>query len=318
MACPISMCASTAKKRSTSPNHSCTAPNPSSPLVTPRAVGITPDGSKVLFSSRTELTDDANTGELEGVPNQFENLYLYDVNTKKLTDLTVDNKPVDERRGAGVVEVLRTSEDFSYVYFVATGDLAPGATSGDQNIYVWHEGKITFIGSEPGRRARTGLPGRRRLPDGKHFIFLSPTNQTAYDSAGKLMVYKYVYGDAVRVRLLSPERRASDPAGGLGVQRKPDQRRRQPRLLRDRRQAGSAGLERGPERLRVRERRSAPADARRHRRPDRPARRERIGRRRLPGHHRGTGEGRRAGLGRLRRPRQRPGAAGVPLGRMPG
>ena len=48
---------------------------PQSPLVTPRAVGITPDGSKVLFSSRTELTDDANTGELEGVPNQFENIY---------------------------------------------------------------------------------------------------------------------------------------------------------------------------------------------------------------------------------------------------
>ncbi len=160
-------------------------------------MGITPDGSKVLFSSRTELTDDANTGELEGVPNQFENIYLYDVNTKKLTDLTVDNKPVDERRGAGVVEVLRTSEDFSYIYFVATGDLAPGATSGEQNIYVWHEGKITYIGANPDGAPEQGYRVDA-TPDGKHFIFLSSTNQTAYDSEGKLMVYKYDYGDAVQ------------------------------------------------------------------------------------------------------------------------
>ena len=174
-----------------------TTPDASSPLITPRAVGITPDGSKVMFSSRTELTDDASTGELEGVPNQSENIYLYDVSTEKLTDLTIDNKPIDERRGAGVIQVLRTSEDFSYVYFVATGNLAPGATSGELNIYVWHKGKTTYIGSNPDGAPEQGYRVDA-TPDGKHFIFLSSTNQTAYDSEGKLMVYKYDYGDAVQ------------------------------------------------------------------------------------------------------------------------
>jgi hypothetical protein len=35
--------------------------------------------------------------------------------------------------------VAGAADDGSYVYFVATGDLAAGANSGEPNLYVWHE-----------------------------------------------------------------------------------------------------------------------------------------------------------------------------------
>ena len=56
-------------------------------------------------------------------------LYSYDVETDELTDLTVDKDIADKETGAGVEHILGASRDASYVYFVATGNLAPGATS---------------------------------------------------------------------------------------------------------------------------------------------------------------------------------------------
>jgi hypothetical protein len=84
-------------------------------------------------------------------------LYRYVAADGSLTDLTPD--PAD-LNGAEVKGVLGMSEDGSFVYFVANGRLAPGATSGsctangegstqggtgECNLYVWHEGETTFL-----------------------------------------------------------------------------------------------------------------------------------------------------------------------------
>ena len=63
-------------------------------------------------------------------------LYQYDTNTAQTTDITP---------GGEVQGVLGASEDGSYVYFVAKGVLAAGASAGEENLYLWHEGKTVFI-----------------------------------------------------------------------------------------------------------------------------------------------------------------------------
>lgn len=98
------------------------------------------DGSKIFFTSRAELTDDANTGAADDAPN----LYEYDLSTGALTDMTVDIDVADSH-GAAVLGLVTAGDDGSYVYFVAEGDLVGAAVSGRPNLYVYHAGRVTFI-----------------------------------------------------------------------------------------------------------------------------------------------------------------------------
>ncbi len=82
------------------------------------------DGSRVFFTSRVELTDDANTGPEDDAAN----LYEYDLDTGVLSDLTVDTHSGDVN-GADLLGVVTASEDGSYVYFVADGVLSEEANS---------------------------------------------------------------------------------------------------------------------------------------------------------------------------------------------
>ena len=62
-------------------------------------------------------------------------LYRFDTVTGQLTDLTVDHNASDPL-GADVQGVVAESEDGSYLYFAAHGDLATGATPGQDNLYL--------------------------------------------------------------------------------------------------------------------------------------------------------------------------------------
>jgi hypothetical protein len=169
-------------------------PNPVAPAI---AIGIAADGSEVVFTSRSELTDDANTGRTLGVPNdQGNDIYSYDVGTGALTDLTVGDDPADIAAGADVEKVVGTSRDASYVYFIARGNLAEGATSGERNLYVAHEGTVDFIGTNPTGSTLQGYPFYV-TPDGRHAAFMSTEGQTGYDNGGQNEVYKYTYGSGV-------------------------------------------------------------------------------------------------------------------------
>ena len=91
--------------------------------------GANVSGSRVFFTSRAELTNDANTGS----GDEAANLYEFDVGTGALTDLTV-GAGVENPNGAAVVGLVTVSEDGSYVYFVANGVLAEGAKEGNCRI----------------------------------------------------------------------------------------------------------------------------------------------------------------------------------------
>jgi hypothetical protein len=157
------------------------------------------DGSQVYFTSSAELTTQSNTGSGNG----GQDLYRYRFGAG-LSDLTVD--PVDAN-GAGVVGVVGASEDGSYVYFVATGQLNGEGVAGEPNLYVWHENaegrtSTTFVATLSGADSSdwTSSPGGLQsylTPDGRHLAFTSVSQLTGYDNRdqttgeGDREIYEY-------------------------------------------------------------------------------------------------------------------------------
>jgi hypothetical protein len=173
-------------------------------------MAATPDGSKVFFASCEKLTDDStavSNGENSCVPGGFGqpvqqgmDLYSYDTGTGELTDLSVDPNASDPL-GAGVVGVFGASDDGSYVYFAANGVLAEGAAPGKCspdggpssarcNLYLTHNGNVTFVGSlgEADSGTWQPTPGvnnsklSRVSTDGRTLLFSSILSLTGYDN----------------------------------------------------------------------------------------------------------------------------------------
>lgn len=146
--------------------------------------------TRVLFTSTRELTNDAFTGEDGFGQDSYagRDLYEYDVPSGQLKDLTADPNPADIGTGAGVLGVLGYSDDASYVYFAATGMLTPGAESGKPNIYLVHDGSISFVATvAPGDgdlwNTTSEFPFDHRVtPDGQTLVFSTVERLTHYDN----------------------------------------------------------------------------------------------------------------------------------------
>ncbi len=157
-------------------------------------VGITSDGSKAFFLSCEKLTDDStahSNGENTCTgSSQGRDLYVYDVETGNLTDLTVDSN-VGDPLGAGVQNasqgaIVGASEDGSYIYFFADGVLAPGASNSNCqnfeakcNLYVYHDGATTFIA-----QTQIGFFEHEVSGDGSALLFNSALSLTGYNNVG--------------------------------------------------------------------------------------------------------------------------------------
>jgi hypothetical protein len=143
------------------------------------------DGSRIFFTSSAELTTPSNTG----AENNSETLYEYNLNTKQLTDLTVDTNPADTSTGPMVQGVIDSSTNGSYVYFVAYGQFSEGkGVDGEPNLYMVHDGaRPVFIATllATGGRCNSQVadscvwspfPAVRQAyvtPDGRHLAFMS-------------------------------------------------------------------------------------------------------------------------------------------------
>ncbi len=161
------------------------------------------DGSKIFFADNQRLTADSTASS-----GGRGDLYLFEPDAAeggRLVDLTVDHT---DAGGAEVLGVLGASEDGSYLYFVANGVLAPGAsagscvrtqTTGTCNLYLWHAGEgIRFIASLSGNdesdkvfnalglaedwSPRVSLRTARVSQDGTHLVFMSERSLTGYDN----------------------------------------------------------------------------------------------------------------------------------------
>lgn len=143
-------------------------------------------GAKVFF------LDDASAGlTTDTMAGSGANLYEYDVESGRLTDLT----PGGDTR---VLGLSGASEDGSYLYFVAEGALegTHGASTGEPNLYLYHAGSLTFIATlEAGTDkcdwageniscAEVGNPGvtARVSANGAFIGFASVKSLTGYDN----------------------------------------------------------------------------------------------------------------------------------------
>ena len=197
-----------------------------------------------------ELTDDANTGD-DGSGNPTDagrDLYVFDLSTGDLTDLSVDTDPADSAAGADVQGVLATSDNGQYVYFVAHGNLAPGATSGANNLYVSHAGQTKYIGAldnadQPAwdiRGSDTAVAAgitARVTPDGRFLAFQSVARLTSYDNVDPStgtptrQVYRYA-ADSGDLTCVSCRPDGAAPAGNATIT-PPDWEANTPRNLTD-------------------------------------------------------------------------------------
>ncbi len=182
--------------------------------------GASSDGSRVFFTDCSQLTTDSTAtsssecdsieGSGVGLLKTGSDLYEYDFEKpegERLTDLTVDH----EAGGASVLGVIGTSEDGEYVYFVARGALANGATAGQPNLYLRHDGATTFIATlseEDGKLVRPlGVGTQYEKPNdwspsvggrtaqvtanGHAIVFMSDSSVTGYPNEGLEEVYVY-------------------------------------------------------------------------------------------------------------------------------
>jgi hypothetical protein len=190
-------------------------PDPETPAA---FVGASADGSAVYFLDQGKLTADATA-----TTERFE-LYRYQVESGDLTDLTVDpGSPF----GADVQGIVGTIGDGSYIYFVANGVLAPGATQGSCspqsikgqcNLYVSHNGAVTFIAmldasvssetrelSDERDWTPTVLLGDNALygstsrtsADGRTLLFRSSRRLTSYQNEGVPELYLFHPGSSL-------------------------------------------------------------------------------------------------------------------------
>jgi hypothetical protein len=124
-------------------------------------------------------------------------LYEYDTATGTQTDLTGNHGASES--SAGVQEAVSdVSKDGTYVYFVAKGALAKGATDGEDNLYllhnsggVWSTTYITTLSpnDEQSWLGRTKFGTRflvlltsRISPNGRYLAFMSERSLTGYDN----------------------------------------------------------------------------------------------------------------------------------------
>ncbi len=181
--------------------------------------GASRDGSKAFFLSTDQLTDQASQDATPGESSRFNggcpaahesgcNLYEYDF------DLPAGERLLTVSAGSSaphVQGVIRSSQDGSHVYFVATGVLAANANeygaeaqAGQDNLYVFEHdsqfpaGHTSFIGVlDPGDRAELWNPSAdfrsaQVTPDGNYLVFQSLADLTPDDtSSGVTQVFSY-------------------------------------------------------------------------------------------------------------------------------
>ena len=149
---------------------------------------ISADGSQVFF------TDDAAAGlTSDTVAGSGKNLYRYNVNAGQLSDLT----PASDAKAV----FTGISEDGSYVYFSSEGvqsgsqanQFDEAAQSGQPNLYLEHDGTITFVMNAaimvtpPSGEGQTDAISQ----NGAFLAFNATSKLTGYDNNGHYEIYLY-------------------------------------------------------------------------------------------------------------------------------
>ncbi len=153
------------------------------------------DGGVAFFTDFQKRTVDATADEGAGFGSA--DLYRWEADApvgSQLTDITTQDPD-----GAGVISTVLASDDATKVYFLATGDLAPGAIEGEENLYLWQEGiGVRHVATNLGVSIQQGAVDRqaprnrkRITPSGNQLAFIASTQLTSYDTNGHEQIYLY-------------------------------------------------------------------------------------------------------------------------------
>jgi hypothetical protein len=190
----------------------------------------TPAGSRVFFTANAGLTSSGSSAGTD--------LYEYDLEKQSsehpLTDLSADTNPVDSA-GAGASGVFGASDDGSYVYFAATGQLVAGKgetqahniADSTYNVYLARGGVVSYVASvgKPEyqnlvtRESNASTTGSIRqllsrvTPDGRHLLLESSLPFAGYESHAAREAYLYS-AEADSVACISCRRDGQQPLGG--------------------------------------------------------------------------------------------------------
>jgi hypothetical protein len=197
----------------------CSGTCSTSPAGDAQFIGASADGTKAIFASTQQLTnqatEDGQGGDTAVSCHQTTgangcNLYMYDFadpTAERLIDISAGDT---SGGGPRVQGVLAISEDGSHVYFVAKGVLTPQgnargehAQSGADNLYVFERnasapsGRVGFVAGLPSSDEQewvvvAGDPANV-TPDGRYLVFVSHGTLTADDTSrsGALQVFRY-------------------------------------------------------------------------------------------------------------------------------
>jgi len=187
-----------------------------------------PDGSHLFFTANYGLTGTPAAGwptscrqrngsaDTQGLNGEGCDLYDYHVETEHLTDLSAVANPADTQ-GAEVQGVVAVSDNGSYVYFAARGQLVPGQGNtyaqnhsgvGFTNIYLSHNGTLAYVatikfadlsfkslageGTSSGNlMVQASTRASQTTPDGRHLLFTSKANVTGYPAGEVFQAYLY-------------------------------------------------------------------------------------------------------------------------------
>jgi hypothetical protein len=189
-----------------------TAPDPNGPQ--PKTyMGASTDGSLVFFTSNEALTAGANTNG-----DTTTELYSYNTISGQLSLVSTGF----DAGGSQLQGMVGLSNDASSGYFVADGTLTSGGGSaGQPNLYGFDGSGIHFVATLDPADSNVWTPAissrvARTSPDGKHLVFLSLRQLTAYDNADaggtpREEVYAYSVGDS------GPTCVSCDPSGAAPV-----------------------------------------------------------------------------------------------------
>jgi hypothetical protein len=124
----------------------------------------TPDGSKILFLDRADLTgyDTFGPSCAEGRPGNCAEAYIYDLSSSSLTCVSCNPSGAPPLANTQLYEVPSgislfasmtpplLSEDGSRAFFQTTEALVPQDTNGASDVYEWENGHIYLISSGQG------------------------------------------------------------------------------------------------------------------------------------------------------------------------
>ena len=138
-----------------------------------RFAGASRDGSIAYVLSR-DLTEDSQPG--------VESLYRYEVATEKLTLIGAT-----ESLGG----VYQVSASGGTVYFQSTVELAPGATAGMPNVYVWRDGDLSLVATISYTQGApfSFLGGWSNSPNGRYFAFATDAELTGEPASRPVYLY---------------------------------------------------------------------------------------------------------------------------------